>query len=171
MVRGPLASTYSDEVDAADDVIEVLAALAAVGIEIKLGQISDDQRSRIRDLTQSQIATLKARKLDILRVLLAREMVAEAEQIRRSWMSADRRTASTGRRYGDLMFSARAILPPGYDWDQVTYEGPEGKTCWSHQLAYDRNGQRIDGIRYDTEEAELLLDEFKGGDRIAAAVE
>lgn len=163
-MRGPGSSTYSDEVQAADEVADVLAALASAGIKFKLGHIPD--RNRLRDgLTISQIDVLKRRKLDILRVLLAREMVAEAEQIRRRWVMPDHRTHANGRRYGDLLFSARAILPPGVDWDDVTYESVEGKVCWSHQLAFDRNGKTIEGIRYDNTEAELLLEECKGGDR------
>jgi hypothetical protein len=167
-VRGPLASTYTDEVEAAEAVRDLVSALDSVGIEIKLGQIPDEQRPRLSGLTPSQIATMKRHKLDIVRVLLARALVREAEQIRRMWVFPDQRHPSNGRRYGDLLFSARALLPPGYAWDDVTYEGPEGPTCWSHQLTYDRNGHQLEGISYDILEAEALLQEFKGDERVAA---
>ena len=165
MVRGPGASIYTDEVAVAEEITDVIDALATAGIEIKLGQIPDDQRHLLTNLTNSHIQIMKRRKLDILRVLLAKEMVAEAAQLRRRWVMPDQRTHAAGRRYGDLLFSARAILPPGVDWDDVTYESVEGKVCWSHQLAFDKDGQRIEGVRYDSDEGELLLDEFKGGDR------
>jgi hypothetical protein len=161
-VRGPGASTYSDEVAVAEEVAGLLDAMATNKIEIKLGHIPDDQRRR---LLAEMAQTMKRHKLDILRVLLAKEMVAEAQQIARLWVSPDRREPSRGRRYSDLLFSARALLPPGYDWDLVTYDGVEGKVCWSHQLAYDKNGHRLEGVRYDAREAEMLLEEFKGTDR------
>lgn len=165
-MRGPLASIYTDEVAAADEVKDVIEAMAAVGIEIKLGQVPDDQRPRLASLTAGQIQILKRRKLDILRVLLAKELVAEAEQIRQRWSIPERRTSSLGRRYGDLLFSARALLPPGTDWDSVTYvDYLNQKVCWSHQLAFDKNGKLIEGVSYSDTEAALLLDEFKGNDR------
>ena len=170
-MRGPGASLYSDEVAAAEEVNDVLDALKEAGIEIKLGQIPDGQRDRLVNLTTSQVQTMKRRKLDILRVLLAREMVAEAKVIQHQCWYSGRRTVRSGanpRRYSDLMFSARAILPPGIDWDTVTYEHPSGgKACWSTQLDYDGHGRQIeDGhAGYNNDEAEQLLIEFKGGER------
>lgn len=165
-MRGPLASIYSDEVAVAEEIKGVIDALAEAGIEIKLGQIPDDQRPRLVNITGSHLQAMKRRKLDILRVLLAKEMVAEAEEIRRQWAIPERRTASLGRRYGDLLFSARAILPPGMDWDDVTYTDYENrKVCWSHQLAFDKHGKLIQGVGYSDVEGEMLLDEFKGNER------
>lgn len=161
-MRGPGASTYSDEAEVAEGIRALVGQMAAAGVAIKLGHIPDEQR---RHLTAEMAQGMKRHKLDILRVLLAKELVEEARQIARLWAIPDRRTAAAGRRYSDLLFSARAMLPPGYDWDDVTYEGVEGKVCWSHQLAYDRNGQRIEGVRYDPEEGQMLLEEFKGDAR------
>lgn len=162
-MRGPGASTYSDEAETAEEVLDVIGALAEAGIEIKLGQIPDEQRARLVSLTNGQVQALRRHKTDILRVLLAKALVAEAQEIRRLWAIPDHRTHAAGRRYGDLLFSARALLPPGVDWDAVTYESLiDGKVCWSHQLAYDRGGKKLEGVTYSNTEAEQLLEEFKG---------
>lgn len=167
-MRGPGASTYSDEVEVAERLDDLFDQMDAAGVTIKLGHIPDDQRS---NLTVSMATLMKRHHLDALRVLLAKQMVAEAQEIARKWLFPDHRNASAGRRYGDLLFSARAILPPGYDWDKVTYTGPEGKRCWSHQLSFDRNGLQIEGVRYDADDAEQLLGERKGEQRVLPTVE
>lgn len=164
-MRGPGSSTYSDEADAASEVAAVLADLDALGIEIKLGRVPDEQRHKLAQLDQDRVRSMRLHHLDIVRVLVAKAMVAEAREIRRRWTLPDQRTPSRGRRYGDLLFSARALLPPGYDWDEVTYEAYDGKVCWSHQLAFDKNGKNQEGVTYDPAEGEALLAEFKGDAR------
>jgi hypothetical protein len=162
-VRGPGASAYSDEVASSAQALDIIETLAEVGVKFKLGHLTDQEK---RDLTPEQATLLVKRRIDILRILLAKEMVAEAEQIRRQWAIPGRRSHATGRRYGDLLFSARAILPPGVDWDDVTYTDYENRrVCWSHQLAFDKDGRMLEGVAYSGAEGEQLLEEFKGAER------
>lgn len=161
-MRGPGGSTWSDEVAAADEVEQLLADMQAAGIEIKLGHVPDDQR---RKLTPEIVKVMVRRKTDILRVLLAKQLVEEAREIRHKWQTMSGRTSENGRRYGDLLFSARALLPPGYDWDHVTYTSHSGPVPWDHQLAFDAHGHTLEGVTYDRDLAEQLLEENKGEQR------
>lgn len=164
-MRGPGASTYSDEVEVASQLDDLFDQMEAAGVTIKLGHIPDDQREH---LTVSMATLMKKHHLDALRVLLAKAMVEEAKRIHEKcwyvWPRTDN-AAALPRRYADLMFSARALLPPGYDWSKVTYTGHSGPMCWSHQLGFDGNGQLIEGATYNADGAEQLLDERKGEQR------
>lgn len=162
-MRGPGQTVYSDEVEAAAEVSDILGHLDAEKIEIALGRLPDGALARLRT---GDGAVMKRRRLDILRVLLAKAMVAEAKEIRYRWRYAANKTHANGRRYGDLMFSARALLPPGYAWDAVTYKtSVDGPVPWDHQLVWDGQNLPHEGAEYDPDEAAQLLEEAKGGGR------
>lgn len=163
-MRGPGLTYWSDEIEAAGDVKALLDSLAAAGVEIRLGKIDDEKRHL---LTPEHVALMRRHQTDILRVLLAKRLVEEARRIRKDWQFTDRRTAVRGRRYGDLMFSARAVLPPGYRWDDVTYTTATGPVDWDHQLTFDSHNHWIEGVAYDPDLAEQLLEENKGALRDA----
>lgn len=163
-MRGPGAPDYDHDLAKADEISACLASLDAGGIEIKLGHITDEHRPR---LTPSQAIPLKKYRLDVVRVLLARQMVAEAEVIRKNWSYPGNRTLLNGLRYGDLMFSAYAMLPPLYDWDTVTYTSFDGPVNWDHQLSFDGSGKTIEGVEYDVAETTTLLNEHKGAARLS----
>ena len=144
------------------EIVAILDTLADVGIEIKLGQIPDDQRHLLAGLTKSQLQGMKQHKVDLLRVLLAREMLAEAKSIELLWNGyPGQRTPELGRRYRDLLFSARAMLPAGIPWERVTYQAIDGPVPWTRQLAFDGAGSILPDAHYDTESMTNLLDMFK----------
>lgn len=151
--------TYPEEATAAEAILANLDSLAADGITIHLGRLSDQDRGR---LTQGQATILKQHRLDTLRVLLAKTMIEEAHQIHRMWAGyMDHRTPEHSRRFADLMFSARAMLPPGVPWESVTFLHHNEPVEWSRQLNYDGNGRPVVNIAYSVEDATHLIASHK----------
>lgn len=148
-----------EEIEASDSVIKILDAFDDHDITMKLGHIDDIDKQRV----PSEITSLMRRyRNDILRVKLALLLVAEAEAIRRSWASyLDTRNAVNSRRYADLLFSARAMLPPAFPWDRVTYLHLDHPVPWSHQLLYDGDGDLVIDMTYNVEAAQDLMAEHK----------
>lgn len=167
-MRGPGSPIFVHETEAADEVAGLLDSLEESKIAIKLGHIPDEDRPHI---SADQAMLMKRHRLDVLRVLLAKEMLAEAKEIRRKWKMFDHRTSANGLRYGDLMFSARAVLPPSYDWDLVTFKSFDGPVEWDSQLVCDANNQLLEDVYYDTAESGELLEAYKGMTTDAVAAE
>lgn len=150
-----------EESVAADEVIKVMDAFSEQGIQLKLAHMTEADKLKLPSI-QEIIPLLGRNRVDIIRVDVALLLVAEAAEIHRNWASfMDFRTLANSRRYADLLFSARAMLPPAFPWERVTYLHLSKPVKWTHQLAYDPDGQVITGATYDTPSAKALMAKHK----------